>query len=177
MSLFGRGGNSSGSDWYDTQRSEYLREAFRTEHKAQLKWYAKEEGVARASGAFSPGSTGGSLSPGSPSATFATHAAARTMLASRGSMGGAGSSTGGSLGGDRPFPTYMDTVRSMVAPIDISGELAEVRGSGWSTSRGTFRDPRLFKQPLERSHMKMKSERGDYQEACIKRSAIFKTSK
>jgi|AntAceMinimDraft_1070359.scaffolds.fasta_scaffold20303_1 hypothetical protein len=43
----------------------------------------------------------------------------------------------------------------------------------WTSSRGAFRDPRQFAMPVERANMKMKTERGEYQEDVIKRSAVF----
>jgi hypothetical protein len=46
MSLFGRGGNGSGSDWYNTQRSEFLRQTLGKELKTHIKWHAGDEGRA-----------------------------------------------------------------------------------------------------------------------------------
>lgn len=43
----------------------------------------------------------------------------------------------------------------------------------WTSSRGAFRDPRAYAMPVDRANMKMKTERLEYQEDVIKRSAVF----
>lgn len=57
-------------------------------------------------------------------------------------------------------------------PFDTAA-LKESMAGSWTSSRGAFRDPRQFAMPVVRGHMKMKTERLEYQEDVIKRSAVF----
>ena len=59
-------------------------------------------------------------------------------------------------------PSPQDTIRAQVEPFDHKA-LQESMAGEWTSSRGAFRDPRQFSQPVVRGNMKMKTERLEYQ--------------
>lgn len=103
MSFYGRGGAAGGSpmNWYDTQKSEFLRQTQARELKRQLQWYAQNEGVTL------------------PSAGDSLNSTIRSMASTSSSLGGSplrpstspASPLSPGCNTHRPHMTYMDTIR------------------------------------------------------------------
>ena len=70
------------------------------------------------------------------------------------------------------YPSSQDTIKAQVEPFDTDALKDSMAGS-LTTSRGAYMDPRQFARPVERRNMKQKTERLEYQEDVIKRSAVF----
>ena len=89
-------------NWFNTQKSEFLRERQQSELNAHLKWYAKREGVTLpGGGADGLGGTGRSMS-----STMSSTGGSRPSTGALSSPGSPMSDTGGSLT-NRPHMTYM----------------------------------------------------------------------
>mmetsp|Transcript_39352 Transcript_39352/g.47695 ORF Transcript_39352/g.47695 Transcript_39352/m.47695 type:complete len:148 (+) Transcript_39352:105-548(+) len=142
MSNFGRAG--LGTDWFTTQRSSFLREAYGKEEIYINRWYEQSK-----SGAVN----NASAYDKAPESSVKYDSEA----------------------GPAEEPPRR---KAAEAPAADSSAGPDDDVAAWTSYRGSFKDPQILGIcKLERSFMRPKTDRGDFQEQCIKQGTTLTKTK